>query len=62
MDPLTVIIVLLLIGLAIFYKDTAAFITMFILLFIWSTMILVGLGVAWCVCFVIDGVKCLKRT
>jgi len=61
MDPITVIIVLMLLAAAIKYKDAAAFVVMFILLGIWTAMIAIGLGIAWCVCCAIDGFKLLRN-
>lgn len=51
----------MLLAAAIKYKDAAAFVVMFILLGIWTAMIAIGLGIAWCVCCAIDGFKLLRN-
>jgi uncharacterized Tic20 family protein len=61
MDPITIIIVLILLGLAIMYKDAAAFIVMGVLLCIWIVVLLIAVSIASLCCIIVDGARCLKR-
>jgi len=59
MDPVTIIVVIVLIGLAIVYKDISAFVVLTMAACIWTVLLLMAVSVAWFVCCVIEGFQLL---
>ncbi|RLF88104.1 hypothetical protein DRN34_00005 [Thermococci archaeon] len=59
MDPILVIIVTLvtLVVLAAIYKDVSAFILMFVLLGIWTLLMLATASICGVTCFIVDKIK-----